>query len=479
MTEITKKQYILSSKRLELPELCECKLKKCYLYIDGRLNAKKYAVGDKKEAYLIGNAFCMDKAGKSIEEDICFLNEKSVAEITKYWTGRWILIYEDELITDAAGLMSAFYAENEDGFCVSSSLRVLCDILKLSPSYDVCGGDLGWHIAPHTTVEKAYKLLSSQKIVFSENGFKILPYMPFEDTRGLSTRQKCEKIADMLVNGVKNIHEYGGCDIWLALTGGKDSRLVLAAFLKAETPFSCYTAWHENISASDKKTPRRLAEKFEVPYVYIKANKIDAALAADYDNFTLKNIDGADKMFYARGQFAEIPSDSVVIRSGIFEAAQNYARTTAGNTPKTFADGMKKYYKELENSEKQQKALSAWLETVEKNPARHIDIRDRFYIEQRVGVWTAAIEQSLDMNDFVSVQIANCAAFISILICANERERKEIALSYGAMKVLDKRVLEVKINAKFFSDRVRRAIDIVKHPSAKIKKYFHKKKFRG
>lgn len=479
MTEITKKQYILSSKRLELPELCEYKLKKCYLYADGRLNAKKYAVGDKKEAYLIGNAFCMDKPDKSIEEDICFLNEKSVDEITKYWTGRWILIYENELITDACGLMSAFYAENEDGFCVSSSLRVLCDVLNLSPSYDVCDGDLGWHIAPHTTVEGVYKLLATQKIIFSENELKPVFYMPFGDTKAFSTDEKCEKLAAMLVNGVKNIYEYGKKDIWSALTGGKDSRLVLAALLKAEIPFSCYTAWHENISASDKKAPSQLAEKFGMPYMFVKRGKTDKNLLADYDNFTLKNIDGADKMFYARGQFSKIPQNAVVIRSGIFEAAQNYARTTAGNTPKTFADGMKKYYKELENSEKQQKALSAWLETVEKNPARHIDIRDRFYIEQRVGVWTAAIEQSLDMNDFVSVQIANCAAFISILICANERERKEIALSYGTIKILDERVLEVKINAKSFSDSVRRAIDIAKHPSAKIKKYFHKKKFRG
>lgn len=479
MTEITKKQYILSSTKLELPELCEYKLEKCYLYADGRLNVKKYAVGDKKEAYLIGNAFCMDKPDKSIEEDIRFLNEKSVDEITKYWTGRWILIYENELITDACGLMSAFCTKFGNRFCVSSSLGVLCDITGLNLSYDVKSGDLGWYIAPNTTVEGVYKLLATQKIIFSENDFKTVSYMPFEDTRFLSTGEKCEKLAAMLVNGMKNIYEYGGKNIWSALTGGKDSRLALAALLKSEIPFSCYTADHENISGSDKKVPPQLAEKFGIPYMFVKRGKTDKNLLADYDNFTLKNIDGADKMFYARGRFSKIPRNAVVIRSGIFEAAQNYARTTAGNTPKTFADGMKNYYKELENSEKQQKALSTWLETVKENPAEYIDIRDRFYIEQRVGVWTAAIEQSLDMNDFVSVQIANCAAFISILICADERERKEIALSYGTMKILDERVLELKINAKCFYDRVRRLKDIIKHPSEKIKKYFHKKKYRG
>ena len=92
---------------------------------------------------------------------------------------------------------------------------------------------------------------------------------------------------------------------------------------------------------------------------------------------------------------------------------------------------------------------------------KNIDLRDRFYIEQRVNGWVSAIEQALTINDFDSIQIANCQELISLLLAATDDEREDNTLAYRMIEALVPELLKYPVNKQSAIDKIniiRRAI---------------------
>lgn len=474
MTSVSKKQYILCGKKLVLPEMREHKIGEIYLYAHVNLNMVQCETADCKKVILLGSAFCTDKAGKSVCDDISAFSGDDIESVTEYWTGRWTLITENEIITDACGLMGAFYGEKEGNVFISSSPALIAEVMEYETESKVKADGINWQILPYSIVQGVRSLLCTQKIVFENGNITVSQKILIKDEREKSTDEKCRAVADMLVNACKNIHSFSGKNITLALTGGKDSRLTFSALLKSGVPFNAYTAEHGNISHSDKTVPAALAKKFGIEHSYVKSKPFSEEMLADYYNFCAGNSNGADAMFYARGQFSSFGEDALIIRSGLFEAGQTYARSYTAPDISGFAKGMTDYYSDLRNSDKQASAFKEWINNAKEHPISHIDIRDRFYIEQRVGGWAAAIEQSLDINDFTSIQIANCSALLSILLSCSDEERKNLALSYETIKILESQALSIEINKASLGDILLRIKKIAKNPRKKLKNFINK-----
>lgn len=474
MTDITKKQYLLSSCRIENLSMTEHRIGEYYLYTDRQLNTAVCKTADGKDVFLLGNAFCMDEDGKSVLEDIGHSTESQLEQATRCWTGKWTVVTASELFTDACGLIPAFYINKDGNFYVSSSLALISR--ELGTQSDLCVNDQGltWHFLPDTIIQGVRGLICTEKLKLRETHVETEFCNWISDNASLSTQEKCAKVAELLVNGVKNIGVFSGRKMLLALTGGKDSRVTFCALLKSGVSFSTYTAEHDNISSSDKIIPVKLAKHFGIEHKYIKKGKFSAEKLKDYKNFIAGNSNGADAVFYACGQFDQISSDAVVIRSGLYEAGQTYSRGLCDNSVEGMQNGIIRYYSELQKQGAQRTAFDKWIEYVKHNTVDGIDIRDRLYIEQRVGAWASAIEQSLDINDFLSIQIANCAELMSVLLSCNDKERKELALSYETMRLLEPQVLEYDVNKPAFMDKVLRAKQIAKNPLVKARKFLNR-----
>lgn len=474
MTSVFKKQYVLSSYRLDLPNLREIQIGEAFLYAHEKLNLTVCKTKDAKQAFVLGNSFCADVEGKRIEEDLSEAFKENLQSATGYWTGRWALICEDELIIDACGLIGAFYVVTDKGWLVSSSLAVISEITGKNLKKRVSSEGLSWQLLPRTRLDEAEALLCTQKLTFSKSKVEAIFSSWVNDYSELPTDKKCEAVANMLVCACKNIHTFSGKKIALALTGGKDSRLSLSALLKAGIPFSTCTAEHKNISYSDKTVPQTLAKVFGFSHTYIKEKPFDKERLSDYYNFCAGNSDGADAQFYARRQLSSFGENVILLRSGIFEAGQSYARSYTSSDMEGFATGIITYYSDLKSSEEQKNAFSEWKEYAIQNPIENVDIRDRFYMEQRVGGWAAAIEQSLDINEFTSIQIANCRELVSVLLSCNEEERKSLALSYETIRLLEPKTLDVAVNKRTLRDKLLRVRGVLKNPVGKLKNYLRK-----
>lgn len=475
MTDITKKQYVLSSAPLSIDGMRGYRVGDNYLYTGDGLCVSEIASADGRKTLLLGNAYCTDAAEKSVQEDIRAFSGESILSATRFWTGRWLLVTETELVTDATGLMGAFYSVNEDAFYISSSLAVMAELLHEKLDKTVTENGLSWQILPGARLTGVKTLLCTQQILFEGNTMRVIPNDRFQERREVSTDEKCEAMAEMLVNAAKNIHTYSGKRVVLALTGGKDSRLAFAALLKSGIPFSSYTAVHKNISSSDKSVPAKLAKMFGVEHRFVRQEPYRQDMLSDYEHFCAGNSNGADGYFYAHGQFSDFDEKTLVIRSGLFEAGQTYARSYTAPDMEGFVAGMVGYYAELRTSDAERSAFDEWVQNASAHPIDGIDIRDRFYLEQRVGGWASAIEQSLDINDFTSIQIANCEAILSILLSCSEEERQTLALSYETIRLLEPRALQVPVNKKSIGDRLLRVKNILRNPLGKLRRFIYKK----
>lgn len=474
MTDIAKKQYILSSCKLSLENMQEHKIAEMYLYTSDKLNICKCETANGKKVVILGNAFCTDAPNKQVQDDITAFNGENIENAASYWSGRWTLITETELITDATGLMGAFCGEKDGNYFVSSSPALIAKVMGASVDGTIKSRGVSWQILPYSVVNDVNKLLSTQKIVFANGKMQVVHNNWIKNYREKSTEEKCNAVADILVNAVKNMAEFSGKKLMLALTGGKDSRVTFSALVKAGVPFECYTADHENLSNSDKTVPKKLAQHFGVKHNFIKRDPLNKEMLADYYHFCAGNSKGADASFYACNLFSHFGEDTIVVRSGLFEAGQTYARSYTSPDIEGFEKGITTYYSDLQNDESQKSAFSEWLSITKENPIDYIDIRDRFYIEQRAGGWAAAIEQSLDINDFTSIQIANCAELLSVLLSCNDEERKALALSYETIKILEPKALSIPVNQVTLCDKLSRVKNIARNPVKKLNNYLSK-----
>ncbi len=453
--DISHKQYLLSSTRRTITGMSElgvCEGK--YLYIGEQLPVKSGRTASGKAFILIGDAYCCDQYPREAIEDLNTVTGEALDAITRYWTGRWMLILDNELITDACGLMSAFYYRNGDEWMISSSLALICRQAGIEVNKTVAKNGLTWQLLPSTISPDVRLLLCTQKMTIGDT-LEMRYVDRFSLWKGLSYEGRITAITGSLTSALKNIERFSCRKIWLALTAGKDSRLTFAAAKKAGVTFDTYTARHKNMSEADRHLPEVISAKYGIRHHLLDKGKYTPSKYEEYFAFTGGNSLGADAEFYATGQFDQVPDDAVVIKSGLFEAGQSYARRIAGGNETSFADGMKTYYRSSFVDESQTLAFDEWMEYQRRNPMPGIDIRDRFYLEQRLNGWASAIEQSLTINPFSSIQIANSAVVLGCLLYASEEDRKDLRLSYDLIRKLDEKLLEYPVNQRCWQDQVR------------------------
>ncbi len=460
--ELAYKQYLITNQRIEANGMVVIPLKEgIRLYVGKDLAVHRGVTEGGVQYFILGEAYCTDSFPRQAKEDLEGATISNAIAISKHWTGRWALILGDELITDASGLMSAFYHSDENGWMVSSSIALLTDILGLDNDKRVSSSGLTWSLLPLTIHDEIRLLYCTQVLLLRKNlSFRFANR--FAEWKNLTYNERLTTITSSLITGLKNINSYSGREIWLALTAGKDSRLSFAVALSAGVSFDTYTANHANMLLADKRLPLRLSKLKGIHHHLLQRNKFSKEKYKEYCLFSGNNSLGTDAEFYATGQFDQIPDYAINIKSGLFEAGQVYARSIAGSEEESFISGMKKYYSFSFKNKAQVVAFDDWIEYQRRNSMPGIDIRDRFYLEQRLNGWAAALEQSLDINRFVSIHIANSAAVMGCLLYAPTEVRKDLKLSYDLIRVLDKELLYYPVNQITFRDKARFVIKGIK-----------------
>jgi len=142
--------------------------------------------------------------------------------------------------------------------------------------------------------------------------------------------------------------------------------------------------------------PRKLSSAVGLEYKWVGPRRFDEKKAALFDAHTLRNVVDVQRHFFARGQWEFAQAGDLIVGGLCFEIGRCYFWEKLGDDPAPTAEGIARGYQEDPDSSLTS-AMAEWIEWADQTPHPELDWRDRFYIEQRLGGWQSAREQSMDI----------------------------------------------------------------------------------
>ena len=296
------------------------------------------------------------------------ISEEDIIKEECHWCGRYIVIANNRIYLDTAGVLGVFYSPE----VISSSLHVACTYLCIPMVYPDIKLKENPDFVPgmQTTYPEIKRLLPSQVLHMDTLTYHTRPLLPEGIIKESTDKAQIELLTKHYECSLKNMSkEFYGQKIWLAITGGIDSRTVLAMLEKSGLPYQLFTLEHNHISDGDVIIPAMLAKTLKRTYRFIRRKGVR-------DNYRYKayqtNCAG----------YAVVPY--------LFNATDDFGRTS--------------YFIPNINS-----GITLW---------------NRTLWELRSGCWLSSIEQSLDIIDNItSVQSCNCRLFLSILFGFDLQDR--------------------------------------------------------
>jgi hypothetical protein len=349
------------------------------------------------------------------------------------WAGRWLLIGNGEVHLDASGLLGCFYGSDEHRRTWGSSspaliARALADgqepeAAKRELHYDQ---GLSWYLPPRSGFIGVRRLLPSQVLELHSGSPRARTLLPaIEPDRGYE--RSLQLLGEALTTAMGRLPR--AARLWVALSAGLDSRAVLAATIRARTPFAPFTYVSARTSAADLMIPPRLARAVGAELCLIRVGararrrlareRLGPAMAHCAEH--VSRGDAEPVLHGVRDRLLGISAGGWGFGVGkatgrklpgvIEDPARDANRiaTSLGEPPgSTAVDG-----------------LSEWLQWVVETPQEHLDWRDRFYIEQRMGGWQSSKEQLHDMIALERFPPINSGRCYALMLEVDEAARAE------------------------------------------------------
>lgn len=426
---INDKQFLISSRSWDKKGWNRCKLNNgMYLYWQNEL---RISMSDDKSIILMGHCWSTREIGADPINDLLALDQNSlldkVYEVEKYWCGRYVLIVNNILFSDTSGLLPIYISEEG----ISSSVNILLQLQNTKPVKPILYGGMMPDFYPGTI--SGYlgikRLLCSQVYNIENASIVTRPLLPFEKL-DLSNDECLEQFVRYFDISLKNMsRHFHGETLSIALTGGRDSRVLLALMKNSGVNFDAFTLQHPTISKGDAEIPLILSEKTKIKYTYVERSKTSYSqtLLNDYKEHTANRVIDKDGMFYAHNQYQALVKDRpvVILRSGIWACTTNYYQMHT-KSKFTCMEDILKYFKILKINNVFKDEFSSWLEDVKKdNKNTNLSLDNRMYWEFRNGNWLGDIEQSFDMMDGItSIQPLNSRVLLYYLISMDEDYKK-------------------------------------------------------
>jgi hypothetical protein len=346
------------------------------------------------------------------------------------WAGRWIILSPDELHGDVSGLLGCYYTFMNGSLLISSSVALLSEITNDNDgrprSSKLSGNGMSWYPPPISGHPRVRKLLPSQVLRLPSG--EIRPRQLFPDERlQLPEAEALNIIQTSLETGLRWLAS-NDFAIWIALSAGYDSRLLLAAAIHAGVPVKTYTMRKENrwsdrtaktslVSRADMVLPPRIARSAQVPHRWIDAGSLSEERLLAFDEHTYGQTVENDRVYYARGQWDWASENDVMLLGQVMEVGSCYYHgklDDAEGTPKQ--ESIFRWFR-LDGGSVLGRGIDEYV-TWESHYSRvfqeQVDWRDKFYLEQRVSGWASALQQGLDLVQGERVHLINSQR----LICA-------------------------------------------------------------
>lgn len=392
---------------------------------------------------LVGLAFQTDSSRRPPTDELQLMRSGAVEETYRTWSGRWLLMGEDEVHLDACGSLGCVYSTSPDESTpvwISSSPVLVRDLLQAGggrraaapPIAHASGMD--WYPAPRTRFDGVRRLMPSQILRLARNGPVVTPRPLLPDAPELLTYEdKLAFVAGGLRTALKHVSARE-IPVWLALTGGRDSRVLLAAARTAGVELKTFT-YEKSLALmrrADRRLPPLLAAAAGYEHRLVPRQRLSPERLALFDEHSGGHCAGVDRAYFAHRQWGALPKPAIILRGAAIGVSSMHYRENetfslpreTGDPARAIADawGFERWHAD---SSAHLSGISEWVEWCREHPDAGYDWRDRFFHEQREGAWRSAIEQGLDLAGYEIMSIANCHSLLAALLSIPPERRAE------------------------------------------------------
>ncbi len=249
---------------------------------------------------------------------------------------------------------------------------------------------MGWYPPPSSGRTGVRRLLPSQELVLADGSVTRRPLLP----------SAAADPAERLVATVQGLPEG---PIQVALTGGIDSRTVLAAVIASGRPFAAFTFVSEQTPVGDRELPPRLADVVRAEYRRIPFGALDAEALAAFDAHTAGHCIDGPREQVAHRLWDALPAEGTVLGGACFGLTRAYYQSRVTDAPPT-ADAMTDAV--LARWADRPEGVRAWAAWAADDPG-DLEWHDRFFLEQRLAGWLSSNAQGIDLTGRRQVHLAN------------------------------------------------------------------------
>jgi hypothetical protein len=398
---------------------------------------------------LVGLAVQTDPSRPDPTEELRAAGTSAVPALTRSWAGRWLLIGGNRIYPDASALRACFFCQSLEGSWASSSAALLAELMDdkgdLDPRPLGWGKGIEWYPLPGSRFGSVRRLLPSQTLELATGEPHPWSFLSPPDP-GLSYARTLDLLQARLLTAIARLPSYAR--LWLPITSGFDSRLLLGLALTLGLRFRTFTHERPHLSIGDRLVPAQLARMAGVSHRFVRPGQYSAAAEAEYDAHTARQSVDADRGYYAQRQWAFVRPKDIVIHGGCFEVGRCYYYDRLPGAPPgelPSAAEIATWMGEPADSSAAA-GLDRWLTHVARHPLNWLDWRDRFYIEQRLAGWLSSLEQSLDLIDAQRFHPANAAETFSLLLAIPRPQRETGEHQRELIRRLTPSLLRLPIN---------------------------------
>jgi hypothetical protein len=339
------------------------------------------------------------------------------------WAGRWVLVGDSRLHLDACGILGCYYRtihRDRSAELWASSSPALISALpgrerieRRAPRLR-WGKGLEWYPPPRSGFPGISRLLPSQILSLVPKAERRVTARPLlVEGRKQTYDQTLDVLEENLVTPLSHLRERSEA-MWLPLTAGYDSRLILAASRRAELPLQTFTQEFPLMPSGDRNLPPLIARDLGYEHRFIRAGRLSRQRQELFDAHTAENCVEIDRRFVARRQWEALPSPAIILRGASLTRC-----TDQRVIPKPVEDVLELIVHRFHLDEYQRDSyahfdgIAEWLDWIARTPPAGMDWHDRFFVEQDTGGWVSAVEQALDVTAYERVYIANSHSYIS------------------------------------------------------------------
>lgn len=352
-----------------------------------------------------------------------------VPDLYASWAGRWVLVGAAHIHLDASGLLGCFYGRLDGQMWVSSSPALLSQILQTdSVTTDArvlrYREGIAWFPPPQSRFLEMHRLLPSQVLDYTTGNLQVRSLMP-----PLQPWRQPEEILEQIQQSLVTILQrlaIAEKPIWLGLTAGYDSRLILAMCHLAAVEVMPFTRLAARMSVADRLLPPQLAQACGYEHIFMTRKTPPPNRRLLVPLHTAGHVSEGDAEPFVQGDRATL--DGMALGGIGLGVGKALGRDRLPNQlkPDQMSDVQLAQMLGEPAPSRVIEGMRQWLEWVHQTPQAHLDWRDRYHIEQRLGGWQSSKEQLYDLDSVERVFVTNAASIHALLLSLPEPYRQTV-----------------------------------------------------